>query len=85
MHQGPWGTARRFRRNQQVKDGTVALRTVICIHCEERFTISHSDQAQDVDLAQRQAAWLEQQLVWDHIQERKHQGLFKLPASDELK
>jgi len=34
---------------------------------------------EDVALAKKQAAWVTDQLVWDHIQERKHHGTIALP------
>ena len=54
-----------------------SLETVVCGKCGQRFAI-HSER-QQAGLAERQAAWVSEQLVWDHIQERKHHGTMKLP------
>jgi hypothetical protein len=35
---------------------------------------SKNDGVRDAQLAERQTAWLLDQLVWDHIQEQKHHG-----------
>lgn len=61
------------------------MNEVACNSCGERFEISHKAASQDAALAQRQAAWLQEQFVWDHIQEHKHRGSISLPASDEMK
>ncbi|MGE5322437.1 MAG: hypothetical protein ACM3SW_06225 [Actinomycetota bacterium] len=81
------GTARRIRRraeNSPPRPGVV-MNVVECSNCGERFEISHQAVFQDPVLAERQAAWLQDQFVWDHIQENKHRGLITLPASDEMK
>lgn len=79
------GTARRVRRrreNSPPKSGVV-MNVVECSNCGERFEISHQAASQDPVLAERQAAWLQDQFVWDHIQENKHRGHIAIP--DELK
>jgi hypothetical protein len=53
--------------------------TVVCSQCGQRFAIQN-DGVRDAQLAERQTAWLLDQLVWDHIQERKHHGSIELPA-----
>lgn len=58
----------------------VLMETVVCVKCGQRFAIHHDPTRQDVALARRQVSWLEEQLVWDHIQERKHQGKIQLPG-----
>jgi len=63
----------------------VVMNVVECGNCGERFEISHEPAAQDPQLAQRQAVWLQDQFVWDHIQETRHRGLINLPESDEIK
>jgi hypothetical protein len=55
------------------------METVVCTQCGQRFAI-HNDGVRDAQLAERQTAWLLDQLVWDHIQERKHHGSIELPA-----
>jgi len=39
----------------------------------------HDPALQNADLARKQASWVTDQLVWDHIQERKHHGTIELP------
>jgi hypothetical protein len=64
------------RRLRKVAHGE--METVVCIQCGQRFAI-HGDGVRDAQLAERQVAWLQDQLVWDHIQERKHHGSVELP------
>ncbi|HWG50695.1 MAG TPA: hypothetical protein VN669_13435 [Candidatus Acidoferrales bacterium] len=81
------GTARRIRRrseNSPARSGVV-MNVVECGNCGERFEISHQASCQDPQLAQRQAAWLQDQFVWDHIQENRHRGLINLPEADQIK
>ena len=56
----------------------VLMETVICDKCGQRFAIHHAPTRQDVEVARRQASWLEEQLVWDHIQERKHHSTIQV-------
>jgi hypothetical protein len=58
---------------------TAPMGTVVCGKCGQRFAIRNEPDA-GVELAAKQAAWVEDQLVWDHIQERKHHGTMELPA-----
>lgn len=81
------GTARRVRRrseNVPARSGVV-MNVVECGNCGERFEISHDAASQDPQLAERQAAWLQDQFVWDHIQENRHRGLINLPQANEMK
>lgn len=52
--------------------------TVVCGKCGQRFAI-HNDGVHDAQLAEKQVDWLEDHLVWDHIEERKHHGSVELP------
>jgi hypothetical protein len=61
------------------------MSVVVCVECGERFAISHNPASQDEALAERQAAWLRDHFVWDHIQESRHHALITLPASAEMK
>jgi hypothetical protein len=67
------GTARRLR-----KVAPEDTETVVCSQCGQRFAIENEG-VRDEQLAEKQAAWLLDQLVWDHIQERKHHGNVELP------
>jgi transcription elongation factor Elf1 len=75
----PNGVAKRLRGLSQDQSTTVLMETVVCGSCGQRFTIRHNPACQDVELARKQASWVEDQLVWDHIQERKHHGSIDLP------
>lgn len=57
-----------LRNAQDPPDG--GMETVVCGKCEQRFAI-HNEGAHDPQLAEKQIAWLQDQLVWGHIQERK--------------
>jgi hypothetical protein len=63
----------------------VVMETVVCDQCGACFEIGHAMASQDPALATRQAVWLAEQLVWDHIQEGRHRGSQYLPALHELK
>ena len=79
------GTAKRIRKNQESPANVTVMTTVTCESCGARFAISHRPPLLDAALATRQAAWLADQLVWDHIQEHKHPGSVSLPTSDQMK
>ena len=68
------GTARRLRR-VAAED----MEAVVCSQCGQRFAIENEG-VRDARLSERQVAWLQDQLVWDHIQERKHHASIELPA-----
>ena len=83
-------TAKRIRNTlKELPDNEpldrVVMKTVVCDQCGARFEIGHSLASQDPALATRQAVWLAEQLVWDHIQESRHRGTQYLPAPHELK
>jgi len=59
----------------------VVMTIVVCEKCGTQFAISHRTAFQDAKLASRQAIWLEDQFVWDHIQESKHHGSINLPGT----
>jgi hypothetical protein len=81
------GTAKRLRQLSvnAPPSRTVVMKIVECGQCGERFAIGHDPASSDPKLAERQAAWLEDQFVWDHIQENKHRGSIALPEASELK
>ena len=79
------GIAKRLRKNKESAPGTIVMKTVVCPQCGEQFAIGHKLALQDESLAARQATWLADQFVWDHIQENKHQGSIRLPGLDEMK
>jgi hypothetical protein len=87
---GPNCTARRLRFKKESTTESAATRNVVmsvvvCAECGERFAISHDSLSQDAALAERQAAWLRDHFVWDHIQETRHRALIILPASADMK
>jgi transcription elongation factor Elf1 len=53
--------------------------TVVCGNCGQRFAINSDPAVHNAELTRKQASWVADQLVWDHIQERKHHGTIKLP------
>lgn len=82
----PNGTARRLRHKaENAAARNVLMSVVVCAECGERFAISHDPALQDAALAERQAVWLRDHFVWDHIQETKHRALITLPASADIK
>ena len=85
MQPGPHGTAKRLRRSTESAPDTVVMATVVCHQCGEKFSIAHRSSCSDQALAERQAAWLADKFVWDHIQENNHPGSIQLPGSGEMK
>ncbi|MGH9579773.1 MAG: hypothetical protein ACRD2R_02165 [Terriglobales bacterium] len=81
----PNGTAKRLRKRVANAPDTVTMATVLCEQCGEQFAIGHRSAAQNPALANRQAVWLADQFVWDHIQEAKHHSSIRLPGSNEIK
>ena len=79
------GTAKRVRKQTESAANVVVMTVVTCGDCGAQFAIGHEVSFQDADLATRQAVWLSDQLVWDHIQENKHRGSICLPACDQMK
>jgi hypothetical protein len=75
----PNGVARRLGHLAEHPSAAILMETVVCSKCGQRFAIRHAPGFQDVELAKKQAAWVADQLVWDHIQERKHHGTIGLP------
>ncbi|HWX56190.1 MAG TPA: hypothetical protein VN176_16490 [Verrucomicrobiae bacterium] len=74
------GVARRLRATAEPNVSSTLMETVVCGNCGQRFVIHNGPAFQDVELARKQASWVADQLVWDHIQERKHHGTIELPS-----
>ena len=74
------GTARRVRSNMSTSPNCTVMARVVCGDCGVEFQITHRMPLQDKVLAQRQASWLAEQFVWDHIQESKHRTTIELPS-----
>ena len=86
LQPGPHGTARRLRqKTENALPGTVVMTTVACLQCGAQFAIAHRSSCPDQALAARQAIWLADKFVWDHIQENNHQSSIQLPGSREMK
>jgi len=80
----PNGSAKRMRNTAESSlTSATFIETVVCGNCGQRFSIQSDQGLQDAGLAGRQAAWVADQLVWDHIQERKHHGTIDLPDLSE--
>lgn len=73
------GVVVRLKRLSEEPSSAVTMETVVCGKCGQRFAIRHDPALQDADLARKQAMWVTDKLVWDHIQERKHRGTMELP------
>jgi len=55
------------------------METVVCGKCGQRYAIRTESSPQNAELSRKQVSFLADKLVWDHIQERKHQGTIELP------
>lgn len=55
------------------------METVVCSKCGQRYAIRTESSPQNAELSRKQVSFLTDKLVWDHIQERKHQGTIELP------
>jgi hypothetical protein len=71
------GIATRMR-NAMLSDDLL-METVVCDKCGQRFAIPRDPADLSAELIRKQTSWVEDCLVWDHIQERKHPGSIKLP------
>ena len=71
--------ARRLRGTPAIDNG-ILMETIVCGKCGQRFAIHNDPAGQDAALARKHAVWVADQLVWDHIQERKHHGTMELPS-----
>jgi hypothetical protein len=80
------GVAKRLRQTGAGASSSRSqvMQIVACSQCGLRFAITHESAAADPELAERQAMWLQDQFVWDHIQESKHRSSIALPAAEEL-
>lgn len=72
---------RRLRKSVDAGPGpvTTPMETVVCGNCGQRFAIHNDANAASAELTEKRIAWVKDQLVWDHIQERKHHGSMELP------
>jgi len=89
LFSGRPATAKRLRQTSAPSADAPPLKTqvikvVVCEQCGDKFAISHDLTTVNPELAERQATWLADQFVWDHIQENKHRSSITLPAQDEL-
>jgi hypothetical protein len=81
---GPQGVAKRVRnRMPPGSPHFTVMSVVVCSDCGAEFQIGHRSNYQDRALADRQATWLADKFVWDHIQENKHPGSVDLPMLAE--
>ena len=74
--------ARRLRGVSGSSPDITSMGTVVCARCGQRFAI-RCEPLPNAELTQRQVTWVADQLVWDHIQERKHHGTIELPNLSE--
>ncbi|PYP85215.1 MAG: hypothetical protein DMG65_21010 [Candidatus Angelobacter sp. Gp1-AA117] len=68
-----------MRGGGKVSLQATSIETVVCGKCGQRFAIHFETAFGNAELARKQASWVENELVWDHIQERKHHGTIELP------
>jgi hypothetical protein len=80
-----YGIAKRLRNHTGGVSNGVVMAIVVCDDCGSRFAVTHRAPFQDAPLAERQAAWLKDRFVWEHIQETRHSGSIRLPAWHEMK
>ena len=80
-----YGTAKRLHGNVESVSNSVVMMTVVCDECGARFALAHRSASRDTSLAEKQAVWLKDRFVWDHIQEKKHSGSLLLPGLPEMK
>jgi hypothetical protein len=71
--------ARRLRQSVDIDAVTNPMKTVVCGKCGQRFIICNDHAVYDARLTEKRIAWIQGELVWDHIQERRHHALLKLP------
>jgi len=71
--------AKRLRKSAESGLVTNHGETVVCGKCGQRFAIPSDSSVPDTELIGKRIAWLKDQLVWDHIQERRHHGSMELP------
>ena len=79
------GTAKRIRKSTAYQQNVTVMATVTCESCGAQFAIGHRSPFLDAALAARQAVWLADQLVWDHIQEARHRATVSLPDCNHVK
>ena len=79
------GTAKRVRQVVPALPNIVTMATVTCDKCGHHYAIEHRLCLEDVGLAAKQAVWLADKFVCDHIQEIKHHGSIRLPFLAEAK
>jgi len=71
--------AKRMRGMAETFSNGHSMETVVCGKCGQRFVLRRDVASLDVELAKKQISFVTEQLVWDHIQERKHHGTIELP------
>jgi transcription elongation factor Elf1 len=72
--------ARRLRGTAEAFSSETPTETVVCGKCGQRYAIRMEAASQNAELSRKQASFVAEQLVWDHIQERKHNGTIELPS-----
>lgn len=80
-----YGNAKRVRHADLAPSEVTRMTSVTCDKCGYEYSIQHRIGQENVGLASRQAVWLADHFVWDHIQENKHQGSIRLPFLAEVK
>jgi hypothetical protein len=69
-----------MRGTTEVVPNEIPMETVVCGKCGQRYAIRNESTPENAELSRKQMSFLADKLVWDHIQERKHQGTIELPS-----
>lgn len=69
-----------MRGTAEAGSNETLMETVVCSKCGQRYAIRIESSPQNAELSRKQASFVADKLVWDHIQERKHQGTIELPG-----
>ena len=69
-----------MRGTAEAAPNVTPMETVVCGNCGQRYAIRIESSPQNAELSRKQMSFLADKLVWDHIQERKHQGTIELPG-----
>lgn len=59
--------------------GFLEMGTLRCDGCGEEFLIGHNPLSADMQVAERQAKWLEKVLAEEHERDRNHSDRIELP------
>ena len=67
------------KSSQEKSAGLRDMGTFRCDQCGEEFLIGHRDESVDMQVAEKQAKWLEKVLTDEHERDKKHSDRIQLP------